>query len=200
MKPQKHRNSKNNIFSDHKTSSIIILTLRVVLIFQQRSVRTTHCRPIRNAWVTTQRNWRKTRNSPMCGNEDCPLTGPLEPLVPAAVTEPCVAGVLALCRPSVRPLLLDGSAPDTAKPLASASAPSIGRKLNSSGLSWLALKPDSAAADDEVGAASRVSASLESGDGAGGGGDDRCSRGDWDVAGCGVAAVDCSTGWPAFEV
>jgi len=128
--------------------------------------------------------------SPICGNEEWPaLPGALEPPV-AAVAEPCVAPVLALCRPSVRPPLLDGSTAGTANPLASASAPSIGRKLNSSGLSWLALKPDSAAADDDVGAASRVS-----GDGAGGGGDARSSRGDWDGAGCGLAAVACSTGF-----
>jgi len=153
------------------------------------------------------RQTKKTDSLPMWGND----AGPLEPAVPV-VAEPWVAVRLpppdaAACRPSVRPLPLDGSdipPPGTANPLASASAPSIGRKLNSIGLSWLALKPDSAAAaaaadDEDVGAASRAS-----GDGAGGGGgDDLCSRGDCEELADGFCWVDAgtwSTGCTAFVV
>jgi len=152
--------------------------------------------------VTTDKFTLAARNVPICGKEEGPLPGPLVPPIPGAV-EPCVAGLSlppAGCRLSVRPLLVAGSAHGTAMPLASASAPSIGRKLNSSGLSWLALKPDSAvavAAAVDDGAARRVS-----GDGAGGGGVDRCSRGDcdWVVDGCCVGPVAWSTGCPTFAV
>jgi len=131
----------------------------------------------------------------MWGSEEGPLAaGPLEPpaVADVAVLPPPVDG----WRLDGRPLPLVGSALGATNPLASASVPSIGRKLNSSGLSWLALKPDSAAAADDDGAAS-----LVSGDGAGGGGDDRCSRGDWDAGGRWVGVTAWSSGWLApFDV
>jgi len=119
--------------------------------------------------------------------------------------------------PSVRALVASvaGGRVEEAKPLDRASVAASngawGRKLNSSGLSWLALKPDSAAAAAaaavvDAGAVGAVRPRVLVGDGAGGGGDERTSRTDCDVVDppcCwapGADVVDCSTGWPGFDV